>query len=165
MPYRPDADGAYGPAAGRFRPALRNSGAAAAHLALYPYAREYATPRHRDVRGRPAGTYRSGTGRTTSASPGPTASGGSPPGPRRARGDADRGPHPYAGALRGPRPRLVRPKRHGQGRRIVPPPAAGPHRGRHGVHNGPNLAEADPSLLCGEGHKGVKGSFRAVTLV
>ncbi|MER7395652.1 phospholipase C, phosphocholine-specific [Streptomyces sp. NPDC000151] len=52
LPYQPDADGAYDPAAGHFRLALRNTGAAAAHLALYPYAREYATPQHRDVRGK-----------------------------------------------------------------------------------------------------------------
>ncbi len=51
LPYRPDADGTYDPAAGRFRLALRNTGAAGAHLALYPYAAEYATPQHRDVRG------------------------------------------------------------------------------------------------------------------
>ncbi|KOG64690.1 phosphocholine-specific phospholipase C [Streptomyces varsoviensis] len=51
LPYQPDAHGAYDRAAGTFRLALRNTGAASAHFALYPYAGEYATPRHRDVLG------------------------------------------------------------------------------------------------------------------
>ncbi|MCK7626640.1 phospholipase C, phosphocholine-specific [Streptomyces sp. RS10V-4] len=49
LPYQPDADGGFDPRAGLFRLAVRNTGAASAHLALYPYAKEYDVPQHRDV--------------------------------------------------------------------------------------------------------------------
>ncbi|TSB18741.1 phosphocholine-specific phospholipase C [Streptomyces benahoarensis] len=49
LPYQPDADGALDAGAGLFRLAVRNDGVASAHLALYPYAKEYGTPQHRDV--------------------------------------------------------------------------------------------------------------------
>ncbi|MEC4016241.1 phosphocholine-specific phospholipase C [Streptomyces sp. H27-D2] len=52
LPYQPDAYGRFDARAGVFRLALRNTGRAAAHLALYPYAGEYATPQHREVLGR-----------------------------------------------------------------------------------------------------------------
>ncbi len=52
LPYQPDADGAYDAQGKRFRLAVRNSGRASAHFALYPYAGEYGTPQHRDVLGR-----------------------------------------------------------------------------------------------------------------
>lgn len=49
LPYQPDA---YGRVKGRtFEVTLNNSGRASAHFALYPYAGEFATPQHRDVRG------------------------------------------------------------------------------------------------------------------
>ncbi|QKW09924.1 phospholipase C, phosphocholine-specific [Streptomyces sp. NA04227] len=50
LPYRPDAhaklDG------GTVTVALRNSGRASAHFALYPYAGEFDVPQHKDVKGR-----------------------------------------------------------------------------------------------------------------
>ncbi|MET9295235.1 phosphocholine-specific phospholipase C [Streptomyces sp. NPDC003077] len=49
LPYQPDVDGVYDPEAEVFRLAARNDGEASAHLALYPYAREYDRPQHRDV--------------------------------------------------------------------------------------------------------------------
>ncbi|MFD9815700.1 phosphocholine-specific phospholipase C [Streptomyces sp. NPDC059080] len=52
LPYQPDADGTLDAGAGLFRLAVRNGGAASAHLALYPYAKEYGTPQHRDVAGK-----------------------------------------------------------------------------------------------------------------
>lgn len=55
LPYAPDADGRLDAGAAVFRLALRNAGTSSAHLALYPYADEYATPQHRDVPG--AGRY------------------------------------------------------------------------------------------------------------
>ncbi|MFF8331730.1 phosphocholine-specific phospholipase C [Streptomyces cacaoi] len=68
LPYQPDADGRFDSGAGQLRLTLRNSGAASAHFALYPYAGEYGadgTPLHRDVRGErteavpvPDGAYR-----------------------------------------------------------------------------------------------------------
>ncbi|MFD0165503.1 phosphocholine-specific phospholipase C [Streptomyces decoyicus] len=51
LPYQPDADGGFDPGASVFRLAVRNDGKASAHLALYPYAKEFAHPQHRDVRG------------------------------------------------------------------------------------------------------------------
>lgn len=51
LPYQPDADGGLDAGASVFRMAVRNSGAASAHLALYPYAKEYPAPQHRDVAG------------------------------------------------------------------------------------------------------------------
>ncbi|MEU7279384.1 phosphocholine-specific phospholipase C [Streptomyces sp. NPDC045431] len=49
LPYQPDA---YGRVDGdTLTVTLSNSGAASAPLALYPYAGEFATPQHRDVRG------------------------------------------------------------------------------------------------------------------
>ncbi|MFE6777411.1 phosphocholine-specific phospholipase C [Streptomyces sp. NPDC057702] len=51
LPYGPDADGRLDAGAAVFRLALRNAGRSSAHLALYPYADEYATPQHRDVPG------------------------------------------------------------------------------------------------------------------
>lgn len=51
LPYQPDADGGYDAGASLFRLALRNSGAASAHFALYPYAKEFDVPQHRDVLG------------------------------------------------------------------------------------------------------------------
>ncbi|MDT0455459.1 phospholipase C, phosphocholine-specific [Streptomyces sp. DSM 41527] len=51
LPYQPDADGGYDPGAAVFRMAVRNAGKASVHLALYPYAKEFAAPQHRDVRG------------------------------------------------------------------------------------------------------------------
>ncbi|MGP8298934.1 phosphocholine-specific phospholipase C [Streptomyces inhibens] len=51
LPYQPDADGGFDPAASVFRMAVRNAGEASAHLALYPYAKEFDAPQHRDVRG------------------------------------------------------------------------------------------------------------------
>ncbi|MEW1751507.1 phosphocholine-specific phospholipase C [Streptomyces angustmyceticus] len=50
LPYQPDADGGFDPGAAVFRMAVRNDGAASAHLALYPYAGEFDLPQHRDVR-------------------------------------------------------------------------------------------------------------------
>ncbi|MEU8998623.1 phosphocholine-specific phospholipase C [Streptomyces caniferus] len=52
LPYQPDADGGFDPAAAVFRLAVRNDGTASAHLALHPYAKEFAAPQHRDVRGK-----------------------------------------------------------------------------------------------------------------
>ncbi|MEJ8652979.1 phospholipase C, phosphocholine-specific [Streptomyces sp. MS1.AVA.3] len=51
LPYQPDADGGFDPGASVFRLAVRNDGKASAHLALYPYAKEFDHPQHRDVRG------------------------------------------------------------------------------------------------------------------
>ncbi|MFG2893068.1 phosphocholine-specific phospholipase C [Streptomyces sp. NPDC048248] len=51
LPYQPDADGGFDAGASLFRLAVRNTGKAAAHLALYPYAKEYDAPQHRDVAG------------------------------------------------------------------------------------------------------------------
>ncbi|GHJ24699.1 phosphocholine-specific phospholipase C [Streptomyces albus] len=51
LPYQPDADAVYDSGAARVTLRMRNSGRASAHLALYPYAGEYATPRHHDVQG------------------------------------------------------------------------------------------------------------------
>ena len=51
LPYQPDADGGFDPGASVFRLAVRNAGKASAHLALYPYAKEFGAPQHRDVRG------------------------------------------------------------------------------------------------------------------
>ncbi|MFE4023950.1 phosphocholine-specific phospholipase C [Streptomyces sp. NPDC059101] len=50
LPYQPDADGGFDPGAGTFRLSVRNGGTASAHLALHPYAKEFDTPQHRDVR-------------------------------------------------------------------------------------------------------------------
>ncbi len=65
LPYQPDADGGLDPGAAVFRMAVRNSGKASAHLALYPYAKEFDAPQHRDLRGKgewevpvKEGTYR-----------------------------------------------------------------------------------------------------------
>ncbi|MEW9517020.1 phosphocholine-specific phospholipase C [Streptomyces tubercidicus] len=52
LPYQPDADGGFDPGASVFRLAVRNAGKASVHLALYPYAKEFEAPRHRDVRGK-----------------------------------------------------------------------------------------------------------------
>ncbi|MFJ5796935.1 phosphocholine-specific phospholipase C [Streptomyces decoyicus] len=52
LPYQPDADGGFDPGASVFRLAVRNDGKASAHLALYPYAKEFDAPQHRDVRGK-----------------------------------------------------------------------------------------------------------------
>ncbi|QIK06441.1 phospholipase C, phosphocholine-specific [Streptomyces sp. ID38640] len=52
LPYQPDADGGLDPGAAVFRMAVRNAGKASAHLALYPYAKEFDAPQHRDVRGK-----------------------------------------------------------------------------------------------------------------
>ncbi|MFG2829558.1 phosphocholine-specific phospholipase C [Streptomyces sp. NPDC048434] len=52
LPYQPDADGGFDPGAAVFRMAVRNGGKASAHLALYPYAKEFDVPQHRDVRGK-----------------------------------------------------------------------------------------------------------------
>lgn len=49
LPYQPDAAATVGE--GGVTVALRNSGRASAHFALYPYAGEFAVPQHRDVRG------------------------------------------------------------------------------------------------------------------
>ncbi|GGU44670.1 non-hemolytic phospholipase C [Streptomyces albospinus] len=49
LPYQVDADGGFDPGAAVFRMAVRNGGRASAHLALYPYAKEYDAPQHRDV--------------------------------------------------------------------------------------------------------------------
>ncbi|MER0244680.1 phospholipase C, phosphocholine-specific [Streptomyces sp. HSW2009] len=62
LPYAPDADGRLDAQAGVFKLALRNAGRASAHLALYPYADEYATPQHRDLPG--AGRHPYGAGAT-----------------------------------------------------------------------------------------------------
>ncbi|MFJ9405649.1 phosphocholine-specific phospholipase C [Streptomyces sp. NPDC101393] len=51
LPYRPDADGGLDAGASVFRMAVRNGGRASAHLALYPYAKEYDVPQHREVAG------------------------------------------------------------------------------------------------------------------
>lgn len=51
LPYQPEADGVLDSGAGHFRLALRNTGKASAHFALYPYEKEYDKPLHRDVRG------------------------------------------------------------------------------------------------------------------
>ncbi|WP_406220097.1 phosphocholine-specific phospholipase C [Streptomyces decoyicus] len=51
LPYQPDADGGFDPGASVFRLAVRNDGKASVHLALYPYAKEFGAPQHRDVRG------------------------------------------------------------------------------------------------------------------
>ena len=65
LPYQPDADGGFDPGAAVFRMAVRNTGRAAVHLALYPYAKEWDAPQHREVRGEgewdvpvKGGTYR-----------------------------------------------------------------------------------------------------------
>ncbi|MFI1155357.1 phosphocholine-specific phospholipase C [Streptomyces sioyaensis] len=65
LPYQPDADGGFDPGAAVFRMAVRNTGRAAVHLALYPYAKEWDAPQHREVRGESewdvpvkGGTYR-----------------------------------------------------------------------------------------------------------
>ncbi|MER6841232.1 phosphocholine-specific phospholipase C [Streptomyces platensis] len=52
LPYQPDADGGFDPGAAVFRMAVRNTGRASVHLALYPYAKEFDAPQHRDVRGK-----------------------------------------------------------------------------------------------------------------
>ncbi|MEU9862202.1 phosphocholine-specific phospholipase C [Streptomyces sp. NPDC047971] len=49
LPYQPDADSAVGEK--EVTVALRNSGKASVHFALYPYDGEFAVPQHRDVRG------------------------------------------------------------------------------------------------------------------
>ncbi|MGO4631759.1 phosphocholine-specific phospholipase C [Streptomyces sp. 2RAF24] len=49
LPYQPDASATVGE--GTVTVALRNTGRASAHFALYPYAGEFAVPQHRDVRG------------------------------------------------------------------------------------------------------------------
>ncbi|MEU0084307.1 phosphocholine-specific phospholipase C [Streptomyces sp. NPDC006274] len=49
LPYQPDADAVV--SADAVTVALRNSGRASAHFALYPYAGEFEVPQHRDVRG------------------------------------------------------------------------------------------------------------------
>ncbi|MBB5935914.1 phosphocholine-specific phospholipase C [Streptomyces zagrosensis] len=74
LPYGPDADGRLDAGASVFRLALRNVGASSAHLTLYPYADEYETPQHRDVRGTGrhghgayAATTAHGAGTTTGA--------------------------------------------------------------------------------------------------
>lgn len=51
LPYQPDADVAVDAVARELTVRMRNSGAASAHLALYPYAGEFALPRHYDVLG------------------------------------------------------------------------------------------------------------------
>lgn len=58
LPYQPDADGGFDPGAAVFRMAVRNTGRASVHLALYPYAKEFDAPQHRDVRGRGGGRCR-----------------------------------------------------------------------------------------------------------
>ncbi|WP_129257604.1 phosphocholine-specific phospholipase C [Streptomyces lydicus] len=65
LPYQPDADGGLDLGAAVFRMAVRNAGKASVHLALYPYAKEFDAPQHRDVRGKgewevpvKEGTYR-----------------------------------------------------------------------------------------------------------
>ncbi|MFF5717789.1 phosphocholine-specific phospholipase C [Streptomyces buecherae] len=65
LPYGPDADGRLDADAAVFRLALRNTGRASAHLALYPYADEYATPQHRDVPG--VGRHQHGVDRAAAA--------------------------------------------------------------------------------------------------
>ncbi|MEU3606330.1 phosphocholine-specific phospholipase C [Streptomyces sp. NPDC035033] len=49
LPYQPDASATVG--AGTVTVALRNTGRASAHFALYPYAGEFEVPQHTDVRG------------------------------------------------------------------------------------------------------------------
>ncbi|MGW0777392.1 phosphocholine-specific phospholipase C [Streptomyces sp. NPDC002835] len=49
LPYQPDADATV--SADAVTVALRNSGRASAHFALYPYAGEFEVPQHRDARG------------------------------------------------------------------------------------------------------------------
>ncbi|MFH8928230.1 phosphocholine-specific phospholipase C [Streptomyces pristinaespiralis] len=49
LPYQPDAHATL--TADAVTVALRNSGRASAHFALYPYAGEFPVPQHRDVRG------------------------------------------------------------------------------------------------------------------
>ncbi|MDH6677191.1 phospholipase C [Rhodococcus sp. LBL1] len=56
LPYQPDADVSFDAAARELSVRLRNSGAESAHLALYPYAREFELPRHYDVLGDQADT-------------------------------------------------------------------------------------------------------------
>jgi phospholipase C len=51
LPYQPDAYATADPGARSVTVHLVNSGAASAHLALYPYAGEFGAPRHYDVRG------------------------------------------------------------------------------------------------------------------
>ncbi|TJZ76673.1 phospholipase C, phosphocholine-specific [Rhodococcus oryzae] len=51
LPYQPDAYATVDPGARSVTVHLVNSGAASAHLALYPYAGEFGAPRHYDVRG------------------------------------------------------------------------------------------------------------------
>ncbi|MFI5433244.1 phosphocholine-specific phospholipase C [Rhodococcus baikonurensis] len=51
LPYQPDAHMSVNPGAGSLTLHLANTGAASAHLALYPYAREFDEPRHYDVEG------------------------------------------------------------------------------------------------------------------
>ncbi|MER5889812.1 phospholipase C, phosphocholine-specific [Streptomyces sp. NPDC001941] len=50
LPYQPDADGRLDGSS--LVVSLRNTGAASAHFALYPYAKEFAAPQHKDVRGK-----------------------------------------------------------------------------------------------------------------
>ena len=50
----PDADGGLDAGASVFRMAVRDGGRASAHLALYPYAKEYDVPQHREVARAPA---------------------------------------------------------------------------------------------------------------
>ncbi|MGW0736871.1 phosphocholine-specific phospholipase C [Streptomyces sp. NPDC002851] len=57
LSYQPDAHGTVVPDGGKggkpvLRLALSNSGSSSAHLALYPYAGEFAEPQHTDVRGK-----------------------------------------------------------------------------------------------------------------
>ncbi|WP_137993199.1 phosphocholine-specific phospholipase C [Streptomyces vilmorinianum] len=49
LPYQPDASAAMG--LGEITVALKNTGKASAHFALYPYAGEFDVPQHQDVRG------------------------------------------------------------------------------------------------------------------
>ncbi|MEV7281005.1 phosphocholine-specific phospholipase C [Streptomyces sp. NPDC093111] len=49
LPYQPDASATV--REGTVTVALRNTGRASAHFALYPYAGEFAVPQHRDVQG------------------------------------------------------------------------------------------------------------------
>ncbi|MFC4604389.1 phosphocholine-specific phospholipase C [Rhodococcus kronopolitis] len=51
LPYQPDAHATVDPGARSLTVHLVNSGAASAHLALYPYAGEFDAPRHYDVLG------------------------------------------------------------------------------------------------------------------
>jgi len=51
LPYQPDAHAAVNPGDRSLTVRLVNTGMASAHLALYPYAGEFAVPRHYDVSG------------------------------------------------------------------------------------------------------------------